>query len=52
MTFEVAIQSRRTPYFQFDGPPGQGVLQALSRYASRYGMEPVIDLAPLGDADA
>jgi hypothetical protein len=47
-TFETALQSGRTPYFQFDGPPGPGVLQTLSRYASRYGIEPVIDLTPLG----
>jgi hypothetical protein len=51
-TFEVALQSGRTPYFQFDGPPGPGVLRTLSRYASRYGIEPVIDLTPLGDANA
>lgn len=51
-TFEVAIQSGRTPYFQFDGPPGPGVLQTLSRYADRYGIEPVIDLAPQGEANA
>jgi hypothetical protein len=47
-TFEVALQSGRTPYFQFDGPPGPGVLHTLSRYAGRYGIEPVIDLTPLG----
>ena len=46
-TFEVALQSGRTPYFQFDGPPGPGVLHTLSRYADRYGIEPVIDLTPL-----
>ena len=46
-TFEVALQSGRTPYFQFDGPPGPGVLPTLSRYADRYGIEPVIDLTPL-----
>lgn len=46
-TFEVAAQSERTPYFQFDGPPGPGVLRALGRYADRYGIEPVIDLTPL-----
>lgn len=46
-TFEVAAQSGRTPYFQFDGPPGPGVLRALGRYADRYGIEPVIDLTPL-----
>lgn len=51
-TFEVALQSGRTPYFQFDGPPGPGVLPALSRYAERYRIEPVIDLTPLGEADA
>jgi hypothetical protein len=52
VTFEVAIQSGRTPYFQFDGPPGPGVLQTLSRYAGRYGIEPVIDLTPQGEANA
>jgi Restriction endonuclease fold toxin 3 len=46
-TFEVAAQSGRTPYFQFDGPPGPGVLRTLDRYADRYGIEPVIDLTPL-----
>jgi hypothetical protein len=51
-TFEVAIQSGRIPYFQFDGPPGPGVLQALSRYADRYGIGPVIDLTPQGEANA
>jgi hypothetical protein len=47
-TFEVAIKTGRTPYFQFDGQPGPGVLQTLSRYADRYGIQPVIDLTPLG----
>ena len=47
VTFEVALQSGRIPYFQFDGPPGPGVLQALSRYADRYGIEPMVDLTPL-----
>jgi hypothetical protein len=51
-TFEVALQSGRTPYFQFDGPPGSGVLHTLSRYADRYGIQPVIDLTPLGEANA
>ena len=46
-TFEVAAQSGRTPYFQFDGPPGPGVLRTLGRYMDRYGIEPVIDLTPL-----
>jgi hypothetical protein len=48
LTFKQAIYSGRIPYFQFDGPPGPGVLDALSRYAARYGVEPVIDLNPLG----
>jgi RHS repeat-associated protein len=48
VTFETATQSGRTPYFQFDGPPGPGVLDALNRYAARYGIKPVIDLKPLG----
>ena len=52
VTFEVALQSGRTPYFQFDGQPGPGVLHTLSRYADRYGIEPVIDLTPLGEANA
>lgn len=51
-TFEVAVQSGRTPYFHFDGPPGPGVLQTVSRYANRYGIEPVIDLTPQGEANA
>lgn len=51
-TFEVAAQSGRTPYFQFDGPPGPGVLRTLGRYADRYGIEPVIDLTPLRGTDA
>jgi hypothetical protein len=51
-TFEVALQSGRTPYFQFDGPPGPGVLHTLSRYTDRYGIEPVIDLTPLREANA
>ena len=50
--FEVALQSGRTPYFQFDGPPRPGVLETLSRYADRYGIEPVIDLAPIGETNA
>jgi RHS repeat-associated protein len=48
VTFEVAVKSGRVPYFQFDGPPGPGVIQALQRYAARYDVQPVIDLKPLG----
>jgi hypothetical protein len=47
-TFQAAIDSGRTPYFQFNGPPSQGVLNALQRYAQEYGVQPVIDTEPLG----
>ncbi|MFE9041870.1 putative T7SS-secreted protein [Streptomyces sp. NPDC007818] len=46
-TFEAALQSGRTPYFQFDGPPGPGVVDKLQEYGRRYGVEPVIDTTPL-----
>jgi hypothetical protein len=46
-TFEAAIQSGKTPYFQFDGPPGPGVLSALQRYDARYGVTAIVDLTPL-----
>ncbi|MFJ9819561.1 putative T7SS-secreted protein [Streptomyces sp. NPDC101151] len=46
-TFEAAIQSGRTPYFHFDGPPGPGVIDKLQEYGHRYGVEPVIDTTPL-----
>jgi hypothetical protein len=46
-TFEYAIQSGRTPYFHFDGEPGPGVVNKLNEYGRRYGIEPVIDTAPL-----
>jgi RHS repeat-associated protein len=48
VTFETAIKSGRTPYFQFDGPPQSGVLEVLNRYAERYAVKPIIDLNPLG----
>ena len=46
-TFQAAIDTGRIPYFQFDGPPQPGVIQALQRYAQRYGVQPVIDTQPL-----
>ncbi|MGW6249382.1 putative T7SS-secreted protein [Streptomyces roseolus] len=46
-TFEAALQSGRTPYFHFDGPPGPGVIDKLQEYGRRYGVEPVIDTTPL-----
>ncbi|MEO6700340.1 MAG: restriction endonuclease fold toxin [Jatrophihabitantaceae bacterium] len=45
-TFEVALQTNRTPYFHFDGEPGAGVRSALYRYADRYGSPVVIDTDP------
>lgn len=47
-TFQAAVDTGRTPYFQFDGPPQSGVIQAVNRYAERYGVQPVIDTNPLG----
>lgn len=46
-TFEMAKQTGRQPYFHFDGPPGPGVLQTIRRYATRYGVEPIVDTIPL-----
>jgi RHS repeat-associated protein len=46
-TFELAIQSGRTPYFHFEGQPGPGVINKLEEYGRRYGIEPVIDTTPL-----
>jgi len=46
-TFEAAIRSGRRPYFQFDGPPGPGVIEAIQRYETRYEVTAVIDLGPL-----
>jgi restriction endonuclease fold toxin 3 of polymorphic toxin system len=47
-TFEAAIQTGRTPYFHFEGPPGPGVIEKINEYAARYGVRPVIDTTPLG----
>ncbi|MEV4501991.1 restriction endonuclease fold toxin [Streptomyces klenkii] len=47
-TFEVVLQSDRIPYFHFEGPPGAGVISKLQEYGRRYGIEPVIDIDPLG----
>ena len=47
VTFETAIQTGRTPYFHFDGPPEASVLQQLAKYAQRYGIQPIIDTTPL-----
>ncbi|WP_225844938.1 restriction endonuclease fold toxin [Streptomyces sp. HPF1205] len=47
-TFEAALQTGRTPYFHFDGPPDPDVISKLLEYGQRYGIEPVIDTTPLG----
>ncbi|MGH3628308.1 MAG: restriction endonuclease fold toxin [Sciscionella sp.] len=47
-TFETGIATGRTPYFHFEGPPDPGVLRKISEYAKRYGVQPVIDIGPLG----
>jgi hypothetical protein len=46
-TFEYSIQTGRIPYFHFDGPPGPGVLEAIQRYDTRYGVTAIIDINPL-----
>ncbi|MFG2970699.1 MULTISPECIES: restriction endonuclease fold toxin [unclassified Streptomyces] len=46
-TFQMAKDTGRVPYFQFDGPPGSGVTDAIRRYTQRYQMPAVIDTEPL-----
>ncbi|WP_329291440.1 restriction endonuclease fold toxin [Streptomyces pseudovenezuelae] len=46
-TFQMAKTTGRVPYFQFDGPPGSGVVDAIRRYTQRYQMPAVIDTEPL-----
>ena len=46
-TFEAAKATGRQPYFHFDGSIHPDALRALERYAERYGVEYVLDLAPL-----
>ncbi|WP_405825925.1 hypothetical protein OG241_49995 [Streptomyces sp. NBC_01390] len=47
--YEVSAASGRTPYFQFDSAPSRDVMNAIRRYDSRYGMQAVIDIGPLGN---
>jgi len=47
-TFEVAKSTGRQPYFHFEGPPATGVIDKLQEYGRRYGLDPVIDIKPLG----
>lgn len=46
-TFQMAKTTGRVPYFQFDGPPGPGVVDAIRRYTQRYQMPAVIDTEPV-----
>jgi hypothetical protein len=45
-TFEAAVQTGRQPYFHFDGPPDPAVIAKLQEYATRFGIQPVIDTKP------
>ena len=46
-TFEACLDTGRTPYFHFDGPPLPGVREALDSYAARYGIQYIFDITPL-----
>ncbi|MFF6999431.1 restriction endonuclease fold toxin, partial [Streptomyces sp. NPDC008313] len=46
-TFKMAKTTGRVPYFQFDGAPGAGVVDAIRRYSQRYNMPAVIDTEPI-----
>ncbi|MEV6674797.1 restriction endonuclease fold toxin [Streptomyces sp. NPDC051162] len=47
-TFEASLQTGRKPYFHFEGSPDAGVIAKLQEYGQRYGVQPVIDVEPLG----
>nr|WP_306511507.1 restriction endonuclease fold toxin [Streptomyces sp. HG99] len=46
-TFKMAGATGRVPYFQFDGAPGPGVVDAIRRYSQRYRLPAVIDTEPI-----
>ncbi|MDO0929696.1 restriction endonuclease fold toxin [Streptomyces sp. TG1A-8] len=46
-TFKMAGTTGRVPYFQFDGSPGPGIVDAIKRYSQRYRMPAVIDTQPI-----
>jgi hypothetical protein len=46
-TFKMAKTTGRIPYFQFDGAPRPGVVDAIRRYSQRFNMPAVIDTEPL-----
>ncbi|MEO0594429.1 MAG: restriction endonuclease fold toxin [Myxococcota bacterium] len=45
--FEAAKATGRKVYYHFDGEPGREVIDKLKEYSRRYGVEVVIDFAPL-----
>jgi len=45
-TFEAAMDTGRTPYFHFEGPPSPEVIRKLNEYAERYGIPYVLDTTP------
>lgn len=47
-TFEAALETGRTPYFQFEGEPSPDITRKIQDYSSRYGVDYVIDTTPLG----
>lgn len=47
-TFETAKKYGRKVYYQFEGEPGQEVIDKLNEYSCRYGVEVVIDTKTLG----
>ncbi len=42
------METGRTPYVHFEGPPQAGVIAKLEEYGARYGIDPIIDVSPLG----
>jgi hypothetical protein len=46
-TFEAAIDNRKIPYFHFEGPPSENIIDILNAYSKRYGISYVLDKNPL-----
>ena len=46
-TFEAAKETGRKVYYHFEGTPGQPVMDKLSEYSKRYGIDVIIDTNPL-----
>ena len=45
-TFEAAKATGRSVYYQFNGPPGSGVIEKLQQYSQRYGVPITVDTTP------